>query len=854
MGVITLRPTGAGAFSNVTLSSGGIATDLLSDNSDASWVQYNTGAVTRTLDMFLTDMAGLPTNAQIRYVQARVRHDLNSTSYAAYESWRIGSADGRWVVGGQLPNAAGAIATQACDAQLVHPSGAAWTDVLINDLKLQLKRLPASTAPAWKVYEAYVDVIYNEIPVVSAVLPTANQTTTRPAISWTYTDPEGDAQERFRVRIFTEAQYNAAGFDAATATPFHDSGEIYSAAPTYTPTVDLTNGVRFAAFVQVCDAGSGGRYSLISGSTAWSAFNVVLVPPAVPSIAAAVEESNRRHALTLTDRQSLLNEGQFSFETGLGDTGFSWFAVTNCTLLQVASGNSEQGGNILRMSATALGDMVATSGFAGGTAEGASTIVAGQVYTARVASGFAITLRSVRADIEWYQANGTYISTTLGVAVTEVASTWIPALCQGTAPALAARAKIVVNVIGAAAAELHYLDAATFVPGAINLVHNPIFEADTNLDGVADDWAGYSFPGGDALPVASRISSAWAGDWAQRSTWAVNTGWKGFNTAAGIHVKAGQAYKISAVVRSPVVTTVVLHHPNESAAHTGTVIPANTWTRISRTMTALTTGVSSLYVRTAIAGAGTLDVGHVQMELGSTMSAEVYNRRPYVPGGLRSLARFEVQRSTDGGTTWATLDRLEWQTGRLDYTTVNYSDASQVLGVYDYEAPRGVSLTYRTRVKVTAGNSTVVSAWSNRVTVAAVSTAAGALIKDPIAPSRNVAVTLDQRSIDKVRSEPQGVHYAVGRTDPIVVHGTVRKSTFPLRLFFAADAAYAQWLTLQDSRRTLLLQTCFGDTGGPEQYYFTIDPDVQTEVLTVDGMGQAQPRRVTLTARETVSP
>lgn len=93
----------------------------------------------------------------------------------------------------------------------------------------------SSTVNAYRVYELYVDLVYVTIPVtvVTAVSPDPYTASTIVPIAWTNTlDSDGGDQTRYEVKVFTDAQYGAVGFDPATSTPYYETGQVVSSALT----------------------------------------------------------------------------------------------------------------------------------------------------------------------------------------------------------------------------------------------------------------------------------------------------------------------------------------------------------------------------------------------------------------------------------------------------------------------------------------------------------------------------------------------------------------------------------------------------------------------------------------------
>lgn len=109
------------------------------------------------------------------------------------------------------------------------------TQILAMNVGGGTRRWTASTAPT-------VTVDYPADPTT---------TTTRPTVSWTYTDAEGDAQVTWKVKVFSAAQYGAGGFnpDTSTAT-WSGTGRILVNAVKIP--IDLDNAT-YRAYVQVED-------------------------------------------------------------------------------------------------------------------------------------------------------------------------------------------------------------------------------------------------------------------------------------------------------------------------------------------------------------------------------------------------------------------------------------------------------------------------------------------------------------------------------------------------------------------------------------------------------------------------
>lgn len=85
-------------------------------------------------------------------------------------------------------------------------------------------------------------------------------------------------------------------------------------------------------------------------------------------------------------------------------------------------------------------------------------VVVGQEYVATADFKAATTARSCLVGIRWYDGAGALLSSSTGEVKADNTSTFTQYTCFATAPASAAYAAAYVEVIGAAAAEVHYVD------------------------------------------------------------------------------------------------------------------------------------------------------------------------------------------------------------------------------------------------------------------------------------------------------------------------------------------------------------------------------------------------------------
>jgi len=153
--------------------------------------------------------------------------------------------------------------------------------------------LTSSTAvrltKAWMEYDLTSTPVGT--PAVSAV------TTDRPTITWTFSDGDGYSQASAVVKVFSSAQYSAAGFDAGTSTSLW-SGTVNGTAATITVGSSIVvNGNKYKPFLQVFK-----NISPTSINGAWTSATTVstatFTPPNAPTLSATWSTANARVELT----------------------------------------------------------------------------------------------------------------------------------------------------------------------------------------------------------------------------------------------------------------------------------------------------------------------------------------------------------------------------------------------------------------------------------------------------------------------------------------------------------------------------------------------------------------------------
>lgn len=899
----TLRPDGvavntSGAWTTFGSPSPNTLDQATKDNSDSTGAQVGSfppSGVTLELTM---GTVSIPALAQIRSVTPRVK--ASATSGTLGQSMVVRA-------GGSLA-ASYAYGTPAVTPTvytgpplLTRPSdGGAWTQADIDSLQFGHYSSNLDSG-FYQVVEAYIDVAYNQVPVVSAVTPSGTiSITNTPTIGWAYTDPESDPQERLRVKVFDAATIAGVGFNPETSTATVDSGEVFSGTPSWNIPTPLAAGVTYTAYVKVSDAGSGGRYSTwVAGSTFIIAAQAGLLfdAPAVPTVVSATPDPTlNRVALALAGIDNELTRNQSSMETGIA----GWWPVVNVAATypqrQTTAGGFLHGiaAGIIRSAAagTLTFRNVSALTVAALQAE-AVRVVPGQVRTALGSfKSAAATGRTVSLMVTYYDASAAVVgSTTTGSSVTILTSGWVQASVQATVPATAVYEVLVISIVGAAAAsEDFYFDQMDSGPGTSTV---------WTRGGFAQNIGPYL----DTFTRADSASAMGSSEGVGTPAWSALTGTWGISgnkaylvsvTSNAVALLAASPTLVDGVITVDITTSSAAAATLSGVAFRG--IDANNylWADISNTngveLWKRVGGVSNLLASAAMVlppattvglkveffgglvrvyvdrkdGAGYTRYLNFQMVAADiTAFAGATNTRAglwsFSSGATGNETRFDnfvagnpgtqtiiLERSVDGGTTWAVVRSVN----RVDLT-----DPGQTGTFYDYEAPRGVPVRYRARAQATESDVTVVGAYSSALAMSPNLARDGyAWLKSPSDPTKNVVVPLIAGSFNPNSAEDMVFFQPLGRPDPIIHGGTIRYETFDgLEFYFVTDAAWNAFETLRRRQEPLLLQTCYGDTI-PAEYWVRLGPQRAATFVTTDDMGIAQKRRVKIAAAQVATP
>jgi hypothetical protein len=480
MATYTLRPNAnwnnASAF---TISGGsGSVHAALADSSDSTFITRTSTTIPASYETEFGTQT-LTSAEQVTSVNLRARLSVGTSGLAQFSIGVITDRNGRMVTYGVPVTKQNTLALSTVDLAINltnAPTGAAWTQTLLDNLVVKFTDGATVSADRSSVYELFVDVVTASQPTLTVTAPSGTITDTSfPSVTWTYANTDGDPQAAYEIKIFDATTYSAGTFDPNTSTATVATGIIASSNDGQTLEGDLANSTTYRAYVRVA--------SLINGSNffsdwAFSQFSLAIDSPATPSISAFYEEATGSVTVTIFGRTNFLSANQASLETDT--TG--WTSLSNCSLTR-STAEFSNGVASLALTATAAGDMTATT-----TSATAFAVTPSAKFSATAEFRAGSVARSCSVGILWRNSAGTTLSTVFGTAKNNSASAWTECNVSGTAPATAATAMVVIKVASAGSGEVHYVDKIGFHAG-----ENPTwtrggfsnfsFVIETSLDG-----------------------------------------------------------------------------------------------------------------------------------------------------------------------------------------------------------------------------------------------------------------------------------------------------------------------------------------------------------------------------------
>lgn len=207
----------------------------------------------------------------------------------------------------------------------------AFTQYELDTLRLQVflgvpKFGAATTA---RFIAALVVVTIADPPSVAVTGPTgASVSTSTPTTTWTYTaGAHGGQQSKYRVRVFTAAQYGAGGFNPATSTATWDSGVTAGAAVSRQITTPLVNATTYRAYVQVTHTINGQD---ASSAWAYSQFTTSFATSDISTVTAVADNATGKITVTVNRNTGTEAWDSIDLERSL-DAGATWMPVRGAT-------------------------------------------------------------------------------------------------------------------------------------------------------------------------------------------------------------------------------------------------------------------------------------------------------------------------------------------------------------------------------------------------------------------------------------------------------------------------------------------------------------------------------------------
>jgi len=300
MAVTTVRPnavvTGAGNFDNT----GGAASifEALNDNSDSTFITKKSAVVGEGSIIIDFGTTTLTASEKVKRIRARARIKTDAAGTGKLNVYLGANINNQNYYHSplQLRGNYGSITTLEGAYQVAAPDGSAWTQTTVNNLRTKVTEYQDSTNRS-NVYELYIDVDIATKPTVTVVTPNGTVTTTAsPAVSWDYTDTDGDSQSYYQIKVFTAAQYTAGGFDPETSTSTYDSGEI-AGSDTDAVVNDLLANGTYRAYVKVAKNINNEPFYSDWGQ---SGFTMNYTGPTAPTLAAVFNTDDNDVDLTAT--------------------------------------------------------------------------------------------------------------------------------------------------------------------------------------------------------------------------------------------------------------------------------------------------------------------------------------------------------------------------------------------------------------------------------------------------------------------------------------------------------------------------------------------------------------------------
>lgn len=383
--------------------------------------------------------------------------------------------------------------------------GEEWDVHRINKMRFRV----FSTARAFdaiRCYKFYAVVNYRVRPTITVDAPSGTVYSPSPTVSWTYTQSDGDAQGRVDYKVFTAVQVQDSGFNPDYTPPVFSnslSGEVSSS---ILPT--SLNPDTYYVYVR--------GVSVFGAKSAWVSrlFTVLSPAPAIPGNDNAgaggtpgvgvptvvLSSATSSAAVTFRDSSNLLPLQSADIEN-LTDGG--GYVTTNCTASRDATIWYGVGQACMKLTASSAATMSVLSNDV--------EIAESTPVTARAQVRAAATGRTVNLRISFYDDLFAPLGGTVTGTGTDSTTTWTEVTVTGTAPAGTVYAKVQIEVVSPANAEVHYVDHVGLMYGTGSAWSNGGFMSRNLLSSFLatgdDPVVGGGWVAGNVASTVSRVAT-----------------------------------------------------------------------------------------------------------------------------------------------------------------------------------------------------------------------------------------------------------------------------------------------------------------------------------------------------------
>ena len=486
----TLTPDAQYYSSGAWTTTGGTNLAVVTDANDGTYTRQTTYTVTSELYFSAANFTPTAGN-YIARVRARLKVINTAASTFSFATFTVRGGSAYTSTLYAPPAVARAAATWVDGPWItlapdfgVYP----WTEYTVDNAGVYIR---ANSQPAVgdrpQIIEVELQVEENAYATLTTVLPSGTSVTdtSYPTVSWTFTDTEGDAQTKYRARIFARAVYEAAGFDSQTSATVYDSVLVTSSASSHIVTTPLPAGDYYAhvtVYQYIVNADT-----LVTWTGGASYFTMNVAGPPAPTVTATVDNTNQRVTITAQGFMNALTDNQASLTSTI--TGAWNAAGTNCTASRSTAAYDVSPASLLLTPTGSFGTVSTTSSAL------VSTVSASKSFTASAKVKAGTTARTCRVGIQFLTAAlANTGSVTYGTGVVSNTSTWTNLKVVATSPADAAFAYLVVEAANTiSGTDVHYFDTMALHP--------------TNA-GQTAVWS----PGGGSSPTMTIWNSGYATD------------------------------------------------------------------------------------------------------------------------------------------------------------------------------------------------------------------------------------------------------------------------------------------------------------------------------------------------------